>query len=236
MVTVSSPASTFPLPSIGALSAGNGNLVNGNSTQFDDYDDEVNGAANLTLIPWLSNSDTDLSIEAVDHPIMHTDSITMIDGPNGTSSSEAAVIVDDENDASNKPVFGDIANRGLETVSESGTHGFGGRITRSTTAMLKREEDGDADSPHARGPDEIGMEDMGPQTKSRGMKTFDMAAALGRTSESNDVVNDGGNQSATSSKPSSDEDTMLNDADGMIEGHEDKAVQRGSGSVNATSG
>ena len=240
MVTVSSHASTFPLPSIGALSAGNGNLVNGNSAQPDDYDDELNGAANLTLIPWLSSSDTDLSTEARDQLTagdMHTDSMSIIDGSNGTDSSEKAVSSSNGNSSSGiSQEQRDIHHRGLETTSEPVTHGFGGRVTRSTTAMLKREEDSEGDSPHVRGPDEIGMEDMGPQTKSRGMKTFDVAAALGRTSESDNALKNEENQLVPSSEPSSDEDAMLVDADGMIERQEDMVAEKGSGPINTVSG
>ena len=42
------------------------------------------------------------------------------------------------------------------------------------------EEDGDERTPHARGPEEIGVEDMGPQSVSEG---FDIEAALGRKGE-----------------------------------------------------
>ena len=77
-----------------------------------------------------------------------------------------------------------------EPINQSIAHSPGaapGRITRSSTAAAaaatRQEEEADEEMVHARGPDEIGMEDMGPQAIDRTSGTFDVEAALGRKGE-----------------------------------------------------
>ena len=65
-----------------------------------------------------------------------------------------------------------------------------GRMTRSGTAsaLARREEEADEERVHARGPDEMTMEDMGPQASDRVGQAFDVEAALGRPGEGEDMV------------------------------------------------
>ena len=71
-----------------------------------------------------------------------------------------------------------------------------GRVTRSTTANAAQigadvetgmpsegGEVGEGTRPHARGPDVIGMEDMGPQSSSAGVGGLDIEGAVGRRGE-----------------------------------------------------
>lgn len=81
----------------------------------------------------------------------------------------------------------------------------------------------------ARGPDLIGMEDMGPQAP--GARGFDIEAALGRKGEGENIMV-GGLRRGKDGDGDGDGDTVVTDAEGEGEGE-----SRGdSGSGSATGG
>ncbi|KAI9744454.1 MAG: hypothetical protein M1818_001983 [Claussenomyces sp. TS43310] len=168
--------------------------------------DESLGGALLTPIPWLRNqsalsssssngSGTELEGE------VKTESTETIDGPNGAGSIETVSV----------SVNG-IPSTTLTATSISAANGETERGLRAaggvTQGELLRQEqragvvpaaqlannrgtsDGDGEDDeavHARGPDEIGMEDMGPQSvgvgaslHGHGMQGIDVEAAVGR--------------------------------------------------------
>ncbi|MCJ1404315.1 hypothetical protein MMC11_007540 [Xylographa trunciseda] len=213
VLSVSSTANVFPLPSIATnntkengvgeaasyLGAARGPVAH---TQMRD---EFSGAA-LTRIPWLRephhmlmNKDRQLAGD------LRTESTSLIDGPNGAGSLETVTVsVNGMTRTMKRDPLGLVT-----TQSENGLPGSeavqSGRITRSSTASAlakKEEEEADEEKVHARGPDEIGVEDMGPQATDRADRGFDVEAALGRPGEGEDM--DGKGLSAEREKKQSD--------------------------------
>ncbi|MCJ1309775.1 hypothetical protein MMC25_003436 [Agyrium rufum] len=228
VVSVSSTANTYPLPS---LARSNGETTNESaflaSNTGGENGSDFNGAA-LTPIPWLhmgggNNGRTTNSMGSSSGLGMgsdlRTESTAVIDGPNGVGSLETVVV---------------SMNGGL--TSSSGTGSTAAAIapgpnslhTHITTADLDEGEDIDAEDismdpsdieshtiadtanangpvpgsrnddeadeemVHARGPEEIGMEDMGPQRASAGSNAgeggmggtgLDLEGAVGRRGE-----------------------------------------------------
>ncbi|MCJ1378837.1 hypothetical protein MMC17_001936 [Xylographa soralifera] len=201
VLSVSSTADAFPLPLIATKSAienGAGETTSylgaGGPTLLTQTHDEFNGAA-LTRIPWLRepnnmliNSDRTLVGD------LRTESTSLIDGPNGAGSLETVTVSVNGMTRTMKrdplglvPTQSENAHLGNEAVQS-------GRITRSSAASaLAREEEAEADEErvHARGPDEIGIEDMGPQATDRVAGNFDVEAALGRPGEGENVDGNG---------------------------------------------
>ncbi|MCJ1439334.1 hypothetical protein MMC27_008726 [Xylographa pallens] len=197
VLSVSSTADIFPLPLIATNSAienGVGETTSylgaGGSTAHIRIHDEFNGAA-LTRIPWLRepnhmlmNSDRPLAGD------LRTESTSLIDGPNGAGSLETVTVsVNGMTRTLKRDPLGLVhtqsenAHLGSEAVQS-------GRITRSSAASAlarQEEEETEEERVHARGPDEIGVEDMGPQATDRAAGDFDVEAALGRPGEGEDV-------------------------------------------------
>ena len=106
-----------------------------------------------------------------------------------------------------------------------------GRQTRSSSAAAavarKEEAEGEGDGEervHARGPEEIGVEDMGPQaTASAGAIVFDVEGALGRRGEGEKIpIPD---KEGEEGDKDGDRDTVITDADGKMEGEQGGADQ-----------
>lgn len=81
---------------------------------------------------------------------------------------------------------------------------------------------------HARGPDEVGMEDMGPQGRGAARGGFDVEAAVGRhvpkgegAEEEREKNREGNGQNET--RKDKDDDVVITDADGRTEGDVRKA-------------
>lgn len=107
-----------------------------------------------------------------------------------------------------------------------------GRVTRSAAATTAPAvaptsndeiEPGDGEGPHvhARGPDVIGMEDMGPQVAGSGIGGMDIEGALGRRGEGENMQHaesaEEKKEEDEEPKRDSDGDTVVADADGMSE-------------------
>ena len=80
--------------------------------------------------------------------------------------------------------------------------------------MARKEED--EDRVHARGPDEIGIEDMGPQATIRSAGNYDVEAALGRRGEAETIEH----SIERAEDRDADGEVVVADADGNVEGEE----------------
>lgn len=197
VISVSSPANFFPLPDIAHPSgASNGRALNGSLTP-DSSDtpnaDDFIGGAELTPIPWLSGatSPSYLSNDRASASDLRTESTSLIDGPNGAGSLETVTVTVNgiastgheglhrhDNDAGPAPItsrsiYGDRTLRNY--VGRTSEDSSVGEVEERVTA---------------RGPEEIGMEDMGPQAPGSG--GFDVEAALGRKGEGESFMESSG--------------------------------------------
>ena len=200
-ISVSSTSEVFPLPS-SALdvvnSSSNGGHVTGGflAAAGPEGAEEFNGAA-LTRIPWLRDSASMLNssdqssggaISGGPTTDLRTESTSVIEGPNGTGSIETVTVavngvpsagsstgasqiysvISDGVDASSlRP---SAASAATVTDAPQPDDAGSGSLPRSPRSTAEEDEE----VPHARGPEEIGMEDMGPQDAA--------SATTGRTS------------------------------------------------------
>ena len=108
-----------------------------------------------------------------------------------------------------------------------------GRVTRSTTANAAQigadvetampsegGEVGEGTRAHARGPDVIGMEDMGPQSSPAGVGGLDIEGAVGRRGEGEGILfgNSGTQSREKADENNGDSNVVVTDADGVAEG------------------
>ncbi|KAI9719451.1 MAG: hypothetical protein M1812_003522 [Candelaria pacifica] len=243
VVSVSSGADIFPLPSI-SLSSEGGGLLNGTSNTIGSVgsstglgSDESLGGALLTPIPWLRDQQGEV----------RTESTQTIDGPNGAGSIETVSIsMNGITSPSRSPEQGESLRESgavtqgelLRQEQEAGVVPVAqavGRQTRSATARGLAEAEAESEEhPHARGPEEIGMEDMGPQDVSAKKGGFDAEAAIGRSMSSASAADERGNTSVTDDglgKDNEDKDVVLADADGKA-GNEDPGSDSGARTVS----
>ncbi|KAL8780311.1 MAG: hypothetical protein Q9213_006535 [Squamulea squamosa] len=225
VVSVSSPATIFPLPN--TTSAAHGSYLNGTmtpaGTNESDPDETLGGAA-LTPIPWLRESLQPTSGERMVGSDLRTESTSVIDGPNGVGSVETVTVAVNGNSRQSPAAVtqGEL----IRQEQEAGVVPV--PMTRSTAPsdIGRRHENADDEDviPHARGPEVIGMEDMGPQATNAG---FDVEAALGRKGEGEtpplrkppeDVE-----EKTADKEQDGDGDVEVVDADGNAEGDERKA-------------
>ena len=160
--------------------------------------DESLGGALLTPISWLSksNGNTHSPLEGE----VKTESTEMIEGPNGLGGIETvSVSVNGISSTRGDPASPSPPDDGASLRAEGGV--TQGELLRQeqragvvpVTQLEGNRSDADGmgeedEIPHARGPEEIGMEDMGPQGPSssrRGgpnlsMQAIDVEAAVGR--------------------------------------------------------
>lgn len=208
VVHVTSSAHVYPLPAAIPDAAGAKILINGvtdaesiswgNSAQgaHGFGSDESLGGALLTPIPWLKplatqneNKDTEAEIR--------TESTVTIDGPNGPGGVETVSV--SVNGVPSATLAGVNGETGKPVSSEAQLRAEGG-VTQGE--LLRQEQEagvvpvsqlqsshpnGDGEEgehPHARGPDAIGDEDIGPQHDEyglqHGIKSIDVEAAVGR--------------------------------------------------------
>ncbi|OCK77321.1 hypothetical protein K432DRAFT_358790 [Lepidopterella palustris CBS 459.81] len=120
---------------------------------------------------------------------------------------------------------GPHARRNIHSTGDSGSHGA---IVESVEA-----ED---EPPHARGPEEIGIEDMGPQNSRTEGRVLDIEAAVGRPAvkpeEQGGKGMDEEMKDAGTKGEQMEEDTVVVDADGKTE--EETKVGEGDGEMSDT--
>ncbi|KAL8631271.1 hypothetical protein Q9189_003035 [Teloschistes chrysophthalmus] len=247
VVSVSSPITVFPLPSStpasfngSGYSNGSGYL-NGSITPVDtsssDVDpDEMLGGAALTPIPWLRETLAPGSgeRERLVGSDLRRESTSVIDGPNGIGSVETVTVA---NVNENTRQIGAAVTQGelIRQEQEAGVVPVPMSRNATTPSSVGQSvhetdvEDGEAVVPHARGPEEIGMEDMGPQTSSAA--GFDVEAALGRKGEREGPrlqkpPEESGEKEVEKDKDG-EGDIEVVDADGSTDGEERKAESVG---------
>lgn len=260
VVSVASPASIFPLPTLIPAASTNGPTLNGTSSPSPELaDKDFIGGAELTEIPWLRNPTSPSPIHNGPTSDLRTESTSLIDGPNGAGSietvsvsvngvSSAAAPRDDTTSPLQQPQHGITQGELLRQEQEAGivpvpTPAHTSRVTRSSTAATAAAwravgtgtgtEDGEVlpDAPaepeepvHVRGPNVIGMEDMGPQSPGSGLEGgLDVEGALGRRGEGEGLAHavgrDGEGERVNGEKEEGKEDdTVAADADGEIDG------------------
>ena len=173
VVSVTSTAAVYPLPIPEEAQNGDESSY---LYQSRHRLDEMNGAE-LTRIPWLRDSVMTTRPHGTD---LRTESTSVIDGPNGAGSMETVTV----------SVNGHVDS----PASHSNT--VGGTLSSShlnpapavTGAAPRMEDEADEEPVHARGPQEIGNEDIGPQRGSD--RVFDAEAALGRPGEGQRIVSE----------------------------------------------
>ncbi|KAL8634486.1 MAG: hypothetical protein Q9228_007919, partial [Teloschistes exilis] len=241
VVSVSSPTTVFPLPSstpVGLHGSGylNGSISPVDSSSSDVDPDEMLGGAALTPIPWLRETLAPGSGER-DRLVgsdLRRESTSVIDGPNGVGSVETVTVA---NVNGNTRQVGAAVTQGELIRQEQEAGVVPVPMSRNTTASTSVGktvdeadiEEGEAVVPHARGPEEIGMEDMGPQTSSAA--GFDVEAALGRKGEGEGprlqkAAEETGEKGAEQDRDGED-DIEVVDADGNREGEERKTESVG---------
>lgn len=222
VISVSSPANFFPLPDIAHPSAAlNGRALNGSLTP-DSSDtpnaDDFIGGAELTPIPWLNGatSPSYLNTDRASASDLRTESTSLIDGPNGAGSLETVTVtVNGIVSTGHEGLLRHDDDAGPSPVTSRSMYGDrtprSNAVTTSEDSIVEEVEERVA----ARGPEEIGMEDMGPQAPRSG--GFDVEAALGRKGEGETVIRGSG---AEKDQQDGDGDYVIIDAE---EVREDKA-------------
>lgn len=203
VISVSSPVTDFPLPS-GIANGNSSFLTNGDLDQLNGIQereglgsDESLGGALLTPIPWLRNN-----MLAQTDGEFRSERMDTILGPNGAGSIETvSVTVNGISSAAHtSPSTSTPASPTLSEQSDASTNSSGsisteaqlreqGGVTQGEllrqeqeagvipVAQTRRVEVVEEETPHARGPEIIGMEDTGLV---QGANDLDMAAAVGR--------------------------------------------------------
>ena len=169
------------------------------------------GGAELSPIPWLNGARSP-SYPSTDHVTsadLHTESTSLIDGPNGAGSVETVTV----NGISRTAAEG--LSRHDEDVGSASivSHPiFGDNLLQSNTARMHGEDPGGEEAGKetvtARGPEEIGMADTGPQAPRPG--GFDIEAALGRKGEGEKML---GSSGLEKDQQDGDGDYVIVDAD-----------------------
>ncbi|PVH69587.1 hypothetical protein DL98DRAFT_522105 [Cadophora sp. DSE1049] len=259
VVHVTSGAHTFPLPpaipdpsSLSLLSNGTSSSVDPLSISWGNPaasiapalgSDESLGGALLTPISWLNRNGSSTGSHSPLEGEVRTESTEMIDGPNGMGGIETvSVSVNGVSSAtaqaSNESDIASLRAEGGITQGELLRQEQRAGVVPATQLGGRGDSDGlgeEDEIPHARGPEEIGMEDMGPQHSAGsgterggvGMQGIDIEAAVGRRldsktdDEEEDVekqVKDEEEAAAESKEPS----TPKRDADEEMGGEEKK--------------
>ncbi|PNS17389.1 Serine/threonine-protein phosphatase 4 regulatory subunit 2 [Sphaceloma murrayae] len=211
IVSVSSSTNSFPLlqqvPATNGIFSPNGEDEKANGISGD----EGLGGALLTPIPWLRNTNSADDI-MTRHPEgeLHSEGTETIEGPNGAGHIETVSVT--VNGISSIPqstattATGDDAELSTEqALREQGAVTQGELIRQEQEAgvvpvaqatarrhvvpggeaMASVEDEESEEGPHARGPEEIGISDLGPQEGTLGAgRPLDLEAALGRRSRS----------------------------------------------------
>lgn len=260
IVSVSSPASLFPLPTLAPMTTtSNGRMLNGlSSPSLDPADKDFIGGAELTEIPWLRNIGSPTPMPNGPMNDLRTESTSVIDGPNGAGSVETVTVnvngvhsspsrEDDgigpditqgellrqEHEAGVVPVPASIPNarvtRSSTAASAAATRAVGGEVEEGLGT-------GEVEAVHARGPDVIGMEDMGPQSPGSGLAGgLDLEGAVGRRGEGESMAVTVGRpaegeeeeQQQKEEVKDGDGDTVIADADRFAEGDDAGAGKSG---------
>lgn len=161
--------------------------------------DESLGGALLTPITWLSKPST--GTHSPMEGEVKTESTTMTDGPNGPGGVETVTVSVNGISSTSAPpdkeldLAATLRAEGGVTQGELLRQEQRAGVVPATQLHGRGDSDGlgeEDELPHARGPEEIGMEDMGPQSAGsserkgpgQGMQGIDIEAAVGRKIDS----------------------------------------------------
>ncbi|KAL7786401.1 hypothetical protein V8C37DRAFT_392224 [Trichoderma ceciliae] len=163
--------------------------------------DEALGGALLTPIPWLTRRSTppESASESPPGAQIHSESTETIDGPNGVGSIETVSVsingvpsMGHSRGVTQGELLRQEQRAGIVPVSQlTKSHDImveGGRGVSAASDDRPTDDDDDEEAPHARGPDEIGIGDTGPQSETTSvvgedgveMRGIDLEAAVGR--------------------------------------------------------
>ena len=218
--------------------ASNAGLVGDLRTESTRVIDGPNGAGSVETVTVNVNGVSSLSPQAAADPNPSNNNSTPSPSPHGISQGE---ILRQEQEAGIVPV-------------PSPAHRNGGRMTRSGAAAAAAAnravlgespsdaavgEEGiatagepDTEPVHARGPDVVGVEDMGPQALGSGLEGgIELEGALGRRGEGGIVgiegdgkgevgQGDGEGEKEREKEKDGDGDVVIADADGVVDGEE----------------
>ncbi|EHK40272.1 hypothetical protein TRIATDRAFT_252669 [Trichoderma atroviride IMI 206040] len=160
--------------------------------------DEALGGALLTPIPWLTRGTPppETAIEAPVGAQIHSESTETIEGPNGVGSIETVSVsingvpsMGHSRGVTQGELLRQEQRAGIVPVTQltkSNDMGEGEQSEASEDQPMG--DDDDEEAPHARGPDEIGVGDTGPQSETTSlmgedgveMEGIDLEAAVGR--------------------------------------------------------
>ncbi|TID06272.1 hypothetical protein CH35J_001440 [Colletotrichum higginsianum] len=181
--------------------------------------DEALGGALLTPIPWLTRrpspgSSSPASSNGGGPAEIRTESTETIDGPNGVgsietvsvsvngipsmgaSNSSRAITQEEAQHAaalrSGDGVRASSPEKQHQHQHQQQEHAAAATATSDAGAAVAEEEEEESETPHARGPEEIGVGDLGPQSETTSfisgalgleMQGIDVEAAVGRKAE-----------------------------------------------------
>ncbi|KAF7537619.1 hypothetical protein G7Z17_g12819 [Cylindrodendrum hubeiense] len=233
VVQVTSGISTYPLPpAIPDMSSMRLNgedakdpalsVAWGNPTTAALGTDEALGGALLTPIPWLTRRSPEESNHDTPGAQIHSESTETIDGPNGVGSIET-VSVSVNGVPSTGHARGVTQGELLRQEQRAGVVPVS-QLSRAQEAVTEEEraqmaegEDGepqeDEETPHARGPEEIGVNDTGLQAITTSyvgedgleMEGIDVEAAVGRKHEEEEASAEGNAEDGNEAKSPSAE-------------------------------
>jgi hypothetical protein len=218
VISVSSTADVFPLP-ISALES-NGT---GSGTGLINHADDFNGAA-LTKIQWLRESNDrptwlrdSADLMGVDerqtgaNTDLRTESTSVIDGPNGAGSVETVTVaVGGGGRNLNAGVASSIHPNPSAAASVTDAPEPSPE-TNNDTVLASADEEVADEVPHARGPEEIGMEDMGPQSREDVVTIVGPAESLQAAEKAMGRPGEAERVGGTEDHPPSDKDVTGND-------------------------
>lgn len=232
VVSVSSGSDSFPSMSIRSAGLNAGGLPNGTTTlaptgsswnSFSDGDESLGGAL-LTPVAWLRTEQPEEMV---------TEILPSSERMNGPSHAEANASETDH---------GMVDDGGTESLRNLGAVTQGellrqeqeacvvppaqpvGRQPRTGTVEAERTMEGEEHHPHASGPAEVAIEDVGPQEPGEALGRFDVDVALGRKTPSREVggiaasARDVALEGWTGEQRDRDNDVILTDADGKVDG------------------
>lgn len=240
VVSVSSPADMFPLPTIDVQSSASfmgGGVVSAPINNIGS--DESLGGALLTPIPWLREHQVDAhpihpeKVNGVGHELVSDNGVVPQQSMEENMRDEGAVtqgeLLRQEQETSAPPfAVGSVLNTQHTLVSTS-PHGIAAR----NHADVEIKDDNN--QAHARGPERIGLADTGLQGHALGVgQVLDMAAAAGRSGPAPGLSQNGqGHRSSQVLAQLAQTETMDSDGDTIIadvDGTSDDELQRSGGS------
>lgn len=244
VISVSSGTNAFPLPPAEPSTTGASN-VNGADKSLDD--DSLGGAL-LTPIPWLQNgarSRRTSSASGQAGPTEDNDvSMTTEESLRDTGPVTQGELLRREQELTDPPA--PIASGGNRDTSGSQPARASGSPEFDAEEKPNKAESPEPETaqPHARGPERVGMEDVGPQEHATGAgQVLDMEAAVGRgphqqhpDQAEGDKQDEEGQREAAEpptdrGQHDSDGDVELTDVDGRTDVEKEKGMDKGDGAA-----